>query len=689
MKIMYIKQTDLKDCGVSCLMALVRYYKGYVTREYLREITNTTKEGVSVYSLVEAGEKLGFEAKAIKTELKELQDKLPVIAHVIINKSYGHFVVITKITEKEITIMDPNGGFKKLSYNEWEKITTKVYLLYKPKNEILKQNKEKSFSKLIFSLLKEYKITLIILLIFSIIYTLCNILLSYQFQFFIPLISNNNKETIKLIFYLLILVIFLKELTNLFRNFLVNYVNHKLDKTLISEVYNHIIKLPYLYFKNRTKGDVITRIQDIFKIREVISKLFITVTLDLVLIVIILIFMFKISLKLSCITLIMTIFYLLIIISFNTLITKKIKILKEKETIVNNHLIETISSVNTIKGMQIESEVANKLDFKYSDFQNESFNLNKTYYQELFFKELIYGLGLLIIIFLGVGEVINDNLTLGRLLVFNSLLGYYINPIQDICNLQLLFKEGSISLIRIKELLNVECEKLNHNKQSINKHLKGNIKINNLNYSYNGINTILKCQKLEIKEKEHVLFYGESGGGKSTLMKLICKYFQDYEGDILIDNRNLNTYNLLDIREKITYMSQDEIIYTDTIYNNIVLKNNIPYEKYLEIIKLTGVDKIINRSILKDEMLLDNNGSFLSGGEKQRILLARCLAKNSDIYIFDEATSAIDFKNERKLLKNIFDYLKNKTVIVISHRFNNRDLYQRFVLIEKGVIYEY
>lgn len=688
-KVKYIKQTDLKDCGVSCLMALVRYYGGYITREYLRDITKTTNEGVSVYSLIEAGNKIGFEAKAVKTTIDKLNNNLPVIAHILINKKYGHFVVITKISSKEITIMDPNSGFRKITYNEWMNMTTNVYLLYKPKTEILKQNLEKGFFELIFPIIKKYQKTFLILIIFSILYTLCNVLVSYQFQFFLDLLSVNNRRTINLIFYFLILVIFLKELTNLFRNFLVNYVNHKLDKTLISEVYNHIIRLPYLYFKNRTKGDIITRIQDVFTIRDVISKLFLTVTIDLILLIFILIVLFKISIKLSLICLVATLVYIFFITIYNHIISNKIKLVKEKEVLVNNHLIESLSSINTIKGMQIEEMLSDKLNLKYHDYQDSSFSLYKNYYKQLFFKDFIYGIGLLIIIYIGILEVMDNDLSLSKLLVFNSLLIYYFTPIQNIINLQILIKDASISFTRIKELLNIECEKLIIDKKQLNKHLKGNIKLNNLVYSYNGRNDVIKCDSLEIKASNHVLLYGISGGGKSTLMKLISRYITNYKGDILIDNRNLFDYNLLDIRNKITYLSQDEVLYTDTIYNNIVLKQDIKYSKYLEIIKLTGVFEIIKKSMLKDDMLIDNNGSNLSGGERQRILLARALVKNSDIYIFDESFSALDIKNERKVLKNVLEHLKNKTVIVISHRFNNRDLYQKFILIEKGIVYEY
>ena len=251
------------------------------------------------------------------------------------------------------------------------------------------------------------------------------------------------------------------------------------------------------------------------------------------------------------------------------------------------------------------------------------------------------------------------------------------------------YKEVSVSFIRIKELLDSKIEYLNIDKKCINKHLLGNIEINNLIYSYNGIDDIVKCKNLSINATDKVLLYGNSGGGKSTLMKLFCRYIGGYKGSILIDNRNIQTYNLLDIRRKITYVSQDETIYTDTIYNNIVLNNNIKYEEYLKIIKMIGINSIFEKSLLGDEMILDNNGLNLSGGERQRIILARSLVKNSDIYIFDEILNAIDVKSERQILKNIFSYLKNKTVIVISHRFNNRDLYQKFVMIKEGVVYEY
>ena len=679
-KILYTKQTDMRDCGVSCLMSIIRYYNGYASREYLRDITKTTKDGVSVYSLIEAGSNLGFEVKAIKSSIKEIEKNLPCIAHLLIKKKYGHFVIICKVNSNNITIMDPDGGFKKLTHDEFNQISTNVYLLFKPKCELLKQSKGKSFFEFLYPIIKKFKLTLIILFIFSLIYAACNILISYEFQFFLDLI-NSNANTIKLVFYFLLFVLFLKELTNLFRNNLINFLNHKLDKSLLTEVYNHIIRLPYLYFKNRAKGDIVTRIQDILTIREVISKLLVTVIIDLVFVIIGLIFLFKINLKLTIIS--------LIIIIYNFKMTKKMKVLKDEEANINNYLIETISSINTIKGMQLENYLNDKLKINYDSYQNISFDLTKKYHTEIFIKELIYGIGLLTIIYLGFNEVIIGTFSLGSLLVFNSLISYFFTPIQNICNLQVLIKEAYISFLRIKELLNIEREKIELDTKCINKHLKGTIEINNLKYSYNGINDILICEKLKIRGGQKVLLYGTSGGGKSTLMRLLCRYLDNSGNSILIDNKSIDNYNLLEFRNRITYLSQDEVLYTDTIYNNIVLKEKIDDSEYQQIIKITGVNKIFEKSLLKDNMLLDNNASNLSGGEKQRVLLARALVKRSDIYIFDESFSALDIKNERILIKNIFEYLKNRTVIVISHRFNNRDLYQKFVLIQEGVVYEY
>lgn len=685
-KISYVRQIAERDCGISCLSSIIKYYGGYVKREYLREITNTTREGVSLYSLKEGCTKLGIEAKAIQSDIKLLEKEVPFIAH-ILKDNLGHFVVISKITNKYITIMDPSCGIKKIDILKWNEITTNIYLLLKPVNKILKQENDKKITNILFPLLKQYKVIIMLLLLLSLIYTLSNILISYQFQFFLELLNIKNLEAIKLIFIFLISIICLKEIANLFRSNFLNYFNHLIDKTLLRDAYTHIIKLPYLYFKNHTKGDLITRIQDIFQIREVISKLLIACIMDFILIIFIYLVLLKISLKLSLIVFITTLLYLVIIYFYNKVIIKKLKNLKEEEIKVNNHLIETITSYDTIKSMQIEDNLLNKLLVKYSFFQDNSFNLYKSLNKETFFKNLIYGLGLLIIIYLGIKEVYYNNLSLNNLLVFNSLLIYFFDPLQDISSLQITLQEAHLSFLRIQELFNVKEETLDTT-NSINTYFKGNIKINNLIYSYNNIDNTLKCDKLEILAGEKVLLYGPTGSGKSTLMKLLVRYFSGYQGLIEIDDRNIQLLNLLDIRRKITYVSQDEILYTDTIYNNIVLDNKISYSEYLDILKITGVDLIINRSLLKNDMLIENNGSNLSGGEKQRILLARALVKKSDIYIFDESLSAIDIKNERLILKNIFKRLKNKTIIVISHRFNNKDLYQRYVLINKGVVYD-
>lgn len=687
-KIIYIKQNDLRDCGVACLTSIINYYGGYVRREYLREITKTTSLGVSAESLLLAGNEIGFDTLGVKGKIDDYKNDFPLIAHVLINNKIGHFVVIIKMDKKHIVIMDPSQGIKKITKDEFMNMSTNVYLLFKPRSEILTQDAEKSFFKIIYPIIIKYKSIILILLLFSIIYSILNILVSYQFNFFINMIVLKNKFGIDIIFYFLILVIFIKELSNYFRNKLINYLNHSLDLILIKDVYNHLIRLPYLYFKNRKTGDILTRINDITNIKEVISKLFVTITIDLILIIFVILMMFKINSNLTLICLLTAFLYSLIIFIYNIIITKKLKKIKTYESNLNSYLVESLSSINTIKSMQIENITYNNLKNKYEKFNNSSFKMLNIFYQETFFKDLIYGIGMLVIIYLGIIKVLNNQLELADLITFNSLMIYYFTPIQNIFNIQILFKEASLSFSRIKELLNIKKEVLVKDKKSINKRLLGNILISNLSYSYDGIKDVLACKKILINASDKVLLYGNSGGGKSTLMKLLCRYLDRYEGNIYLDNKKITEYNLLDIRSKITYVSQDETLYTDTIYNNITLQKECSYDKYLEIIKLVKVDEIIDKCFLKHDSLIEFNASNFSGGERQRIILARTLMKDSDIYIFDESLNALDVKTERIILKNIFNYLKNKTVIVISHRFNNRDLYKRFILIEKGVIYE-
>ena len=171
-------------------------------------------------------------------------------------------------------------------------------------------------------------------------------------------------------------------------------------------------------------------------------------------------------------------------------------------------------------------------------------------------------------------------------------------------------------------------------------------------------------------------------------MKMLLRYIEIPYGHIKINNIDINHYHLENIRSRITYVSQQEFLYTTTIYNNIVMNKEVEEEKLIEACKTTQANKIIERDILKFQQLVEENGYNYSGGERQKIILTRTILKDSDIYIFDEALNQIDIESEKKILNNIFKFLKGKTVIVISHRFNNKDLFDRVITIEKGKVVE-
>ena len=279
----------------------------------------------------------------------------------------------------------------------------------------------------------------------------------------------------------------------------------------------------------------------------------------------------------------------------------------------------------------------------------------------------------------------NDILTLGDYMSISFLSGYLIYPVRNLIDILNEFHYSKNSIRRANNLLNIGEEKIfDEGKIKVT----GNIKVKNLSYTFNNKFYILNNINLFIKDKERVLLLGSSGSGKSTLLKILYKYLTVERDKIFINNYDINDYSLSDIRRDITYISQNEMLFTGSIRDNIILNRNIGEIDYLNICKLIYVDEIVKDNILGYDYMLEENGINISGGQRQRIILARSLLKDCNIIMIDEGLNQVDIKLEREVLKNIFDYFYDKTFIIVSHRKENIDLYDRVIKVEDGVVKE-
>lgn len=275
--------------------------------------------------------------------------------------------------------------------------------------------------------------------------------------------------------------------------------------------------------------------------------------------------------------------------------------------------------------------------------------------------------------------ILNNSLNIGMLVAFISLSSLFLNPIKNGIDLYNDYCYIKNSLKRANDLFNCHIEQLDKSDLKI----KGNIVFDNVYFKYSN-NDILNNINFNINQGEKVLVIGSSGNGKSTILKLINKYYNIERNKIFIDNIDINDYSLGDIRSNITYVPQEEKIFTDTIRNNIIMGKVLSQSEFIKICNLVSIDEIVKDNMLGYDMLLEEGGANISGGQRQRIALARALVRNSKIIMIDEGLSQMDINLERKILKNIFNNYKSSTIIIVSHRLDNMDLYDKVIRVEKG-----
>lgn len=661
----FIRQEGLKDCGAACCYMIIKYYGGHVSMNKLKDMLKTTKKGVTAFHIVKTLNDLGFNSYGLKLD-KLKPTKVPFIANVILRNSYRHFIVVYEVTDSYVLIADPADKIKKLNLNDFYQIWTGINIVMYPIRPITNIKTKVNF-KNIKNVLIPNKKNLILIFILSIIMTISGIVTSFFFQSLIE--KMNSENDFKLVCYIFIIIFLLKIFSSFFRNKILIKYSNTVNSDLTKNTFKQIIKLPYLYYHNHTVGEVTSKINDLASISSIMNKILLVLFIDLPLTIFSGIILFLINKTLFMITLFSVLLYIIIIILTHKNINASIENTLKNKAEVNSYMTETIGGFETVKGIGIEENVIKKLNKKYALFLKENIRLDNLVNRQMLFKNLVNNICIFVTMIVGIIMIKDGLISLPLFITYNILISLFLEPIRNIIDLDFEIKEAINILKRVLGLYEIKQEKINE-KVSL-------VELSKVYFSFDDVNCVLKNINLKIKRGEKILISGKSGSGKSTLLKLLKGYFPNYGGKILINGKSVNKVN-----DSIAYISQKEKLFTGTIYDNITLNGSKDLKQIQEVCFL---DEIVDKLDLGYYTLLEEDGNNISGGQRQRIALARAL-QNFSVLIIDEGFSGLDTNLERKIIKNLFKFYKDKTIIVISHRLNNLDLFDRFIKLENGVI---
>ncbi len=678
-KVFVTRQQDLQDCGVCCLSSIIRYYDGYVPMERLRIDTHTTKDGSTAYNLLNAASKYGFEVRGVKiTSLDDNNIFLPAIAHMKYKNGLNHFVVIYTITKNKVILMDPAKGKVSINRQEFLKNFSQILLMFYPRKKIIYLQKGKNIFEVLGTIINSERKLFSQIIVISIILTALSIIGSYYFKIGLDAISDNTYlDYFKLIVLVFGVITIFKCLFFYMRIYLENHLNKNIDVFLLSDFLNHLYKIPSRSIGSRSSGEIISRVRELNNIKSLYTELFVNFLLDFLLALVSIPILISISSKMFLVLFfVVAIYFIIGLFTTKTIYRKAYQNITLEEEF-NSYLLESIDTYSTVKNLNLTNYVLKNVEEKLSKYLYDNYTLNNYLNNTDSLKNGINEIGFFVANTVGLFLIIQQQLSITSLITFNSLMSFFLNPLKNLIDILPKYNFFKATFDKISDFINIPTEKLGK-RTPFNNYA---ITVDNVSYSYNDYNLTLKNIAMKIKKGEKVMFKGKSGCGKSTMCNILIKEFLNYQGEIYIGEKNLKDYSLKTIRDNILYVSQKEQLFTASIKDNILLGRNISEEKFLSICKICGVDKIVLKKPFRYETIITNNEGYVSGGERQRIVLARSLLKEAKIIILDEVLSEVDFISERKIILDLKKNYPDKTIIYITHKAQE-DLFDTVINFE-------
>lgn len=669
----WVEQAEEADCGAACLAMICRYYDIGLTLGKLREMAGVTTEGATLDSLARVGDGLGFTTRAVKCTFDALQGvDLPFIAHW---EGY-HYIVVYGVSKRHVWVADPARGFAKMSVSDFEKGWTGTCLLFVPSADLQPGERSASPWTRFVRYLAPYKQILGYVLLATLVIELLGVIPPVIVQNILDrVVVHANIELLNVLIIGLVIASVFARLTTLMRGLLTNYLTRNLDFTMISHFFKHAMSLPLSFFDTRRTGDIFARFQENMTVRNFLTESTISTILNVLMIFIYFSVLFIYNVKLT-----MLLILLVIPIAGLTLaITPRIKQFAresfEKSTDAESVLMETISGAETVKAMGNERAMRLRWEKRYAAALDVQYRAQRFDIGVGFVSHLLNSAATIIVLWVGAGMVLANELSIGQLIAFNMLMGSVMAPLMGVIALWDNLQETGVAMERLGDVLDLapEQEPDEAGSRIVLPDFRGNVTFDNVFFRYGGPEKpyVLEGVSFDIRAGQLVAIVGQSGSGKSTLAKLIAGFYPPTDGRITVDGYDMSLIDKDVYRSQLGYVMQNNLLFSGTIAENIAAGDENPdRRRIVEVAQLADAHGFVNALPLGYEQPVGERGMGLSGGQVQRLCIARALYRNPSLLILDEATSALDSHTESNILGNLQQMLEGRTAVVIAHRLS-------------------
>ena len=689
------------DCGPTSLRMVAKFHgKGY-SLPFLREKCYIDRAGVSFKGICEAAELIGYRTLAVKVSLKTEKDE-PSLSNVplpaIVHWNQNHFVVVYKVSKRNVWIADPGDGKITLTHEEFKKSFCSneeigIALLLEPTPEFYNSNLDEGSAKgfgFLLQYLKPHTKLIGQLSIGLLLGTVLQLIFPFLTQSLVDIgIDTQNLNFIYIVLAGQLMLFFSQTIVRFIQNWILLHISVRINVGLIADFLIKMMKMPLGFFDAKHTGDLLQRISDHDRIENFLTQSTLSALLSVVNIFVFGIVLAVYSLPIFLVFLFSSILYILWIFIF--LKKRKEVDYKAFQQLSDNKdsLIEIIQGMAEIKlqGSQL------KRRWKWATIQAKLFRIKMkslaiSQYQDAGALS-INQLKDILITFIAAKSVLDGQITLGMMLAIQYVIGQLNAPLQQLVVYIRSAQDASISLERLSEVHNSPSEE-NPEDQKINHVPDGDIIFDNVSFRYTPISEeVLKDVTFSIPCGKTTAIVGASGSGKTTLIKLLLGFYQPTKGKISIGDIRLNDIYPKVWRAQCGVVMQEGFIFSDTISNNIAESDdNVDYPKLIAAVNTANIFDFIQSLPLGLNTKIGPKGNGISQGQKQRLLIARAVYKNPKFILFDEATNALDAKNERIIMNNLNEFLKGKTAVVVAHRLSTVKNADQIIVMDNGKIVE-